>query len=74
MADARVSVLIDIRSRLAQLDRATQGFGRLLRNVVTATAAYAVFRSVLGNAREVLALGANLGDQIRLVFPFHLQP
>jgi hypothetical protein len=60
MADARVSVLIDIRSRLAQLDRATQGFGRLLRNVVTATAAYAGFRSVLGNAREVLSLGANL--------------
>jgi hypothetical protein len=60
MADARVSVLIDIRSRLAQLDRATQGFGNLLRGVVAATAAYVGFRSAYGNAREILTLGADL--------------
>lgn len=60
MADARVNVLIDIRSRLAQLDRATQGFGNLLRGVVAATAAYVGFRSAYGNAREILTLGADL--------------
>ena len=60
MADARVSVLIDIRSRLAQLDRATAGFANLLRGVVAATAAYVGFRSAYGNAREILQMGADL--------------
>lgn len=60
MADARVSVLIDIRSRLAQLERATAGFGNLVRGVVAATAAYMGFRAAFGNAREVVKLGADL--------------
>jgi hypothetical protein len=60
MADARVSVLIDIRSRLANLERATAGFGNLLRGVVTATAAYMGFRAAFSNAREILKLGADL--------------
>lgn len=60
MADARVSVLIDIRSRLAQLDKATLGFGRLLRGVVAVTTAYVGFRTVYSNARDILNLGASL--------------
>jgi hypothetical protein len=60
MADARVSVLIDIRSRLAQLERATAGFGNLVRGVVAATAAYMGFLAVAGNAREILQMGADL--------------
>jgi DNA/RNA-binding domain of Phe-tRNA-synthetase-like protein len=60
MADARVSVLIDIRSRLANLERATAGFGNLLRGVVAATAAYMGFRAAFSNAREILQMGADL--------------
>ena len=60
MANARVSVLIDIRSRLAALDRATAGFRNLLRNVLAVTAAYVGFRAIARRGRETLALGAEL--------------
>lgn len=60
MADARVSVLIDINSRIAQLERATAGFGNLLRGVVAATGAYLGFRAAFRNSREILQMGADL--------------
>ncbi len=60
MANARVSVLIDMRSRLAALDRATAGFGRLLRNVLAVTGAYLGFRAIARQGRATLALGAEL--------------
>ena len=56
--DSRVSVLIDIRSKLAGLNQASAGFGRLIKSVAGFTAAYLSMRSVIGNAREVLKLGA----------------
>ena len=58
--DSRVSVLIDIRSKLAGLNQASAGFGRLIKSVAGFTAAYLSMRSVIGNAREVLKLGADL--------------
>ncbi|MCC5808447.1 MAG: hypothetical protein JJU00_19125 [Opitutales bacterium] len=60
MADARVSVLVDIRSRLAELDRATAGFQTLVRRVLAATAAYVSLRSVVRGSRDILSFGADL--------------
>jgi hypothetical protein len=60
MADARVSVLIDIRSRLAELERATAGFGNLVKGVVAAASAYIGFRAVMRGGREILTMGADL--------------
>lgn len=58
--DSRVSVLIDIRSKLAGLNQAHAGFGRLIKSVAAFTAAYLSARSVVRNTREVLKLGADL--------------
>jgi hypothetical protein len=60
MADSRVSVLLDIRSRLAGLERASAGFGRLIRQVGGFAAAYLSARSVMNGAREIIGLGAEL--------------
>jgi len=60
MADSRVSVLIDIRSRLAGLEQASAGFGRLIKSVAGFTAAYLSVRSVIGGARDIIGLGADL--------------
>ncbi len=60
MADSRVSVLIDIRSKLAGLEQATAGFGRLVKSVAGFTAAYLSVRSVISGARDIISLGADL--------------
>jgi hypothetical protein len=60
MADARVSVLIDIRSRLAELERATAGFGNLIKGVLAATGAYLGFRSAIQGVRDIISFGSDL--------------
>ena len=58
--DSRVSVLIDIRSRLQGLEKAQAGFGRLVKSVAGFTAAYLSMRGVVSGARDVIKLGADL--------------
>jgi hypothetical protein len=60
MADSRVSVLIDIRSKLAGLEQASAGFGKLIKGVAGFTAAYLSARSVISGARDIVGLGADL--------------
>ena len=52
MADSRVSVLIDIRSKLAGLEQASAGFGKLIKGVAGFTAAYLSARSVISGALQ----------------------
>jgi len=56
--DSRVSVLIDIRSRLAGLQRASAGFKHLIRAVAGFTAAYLSMREVIRGGRDIIKLGA----------------
>jgi hypothetical protein len=58
--DSRVSVLIDIRSKLAGLEQATAGFGRLIKGVVGFAAAYLSARTVINGARDIIKLGADM--------------
>lgn len=58
--DSRVSVLIDIRSKLAGLEQATAGFGQLIKTVAGFAAAYLSVRTVVSQSREVLKLGADM--------------
>lgn len=60
MADPRVSVLIDIRSKLAGVDKATAGFGKLIKSVAGFAAAYLSVRGVMRGARDIINLGADL--------------
>ena len=60
MADSRVSVLIDIRSKLAGLEQATAGFGRLIKGVAGFAAAYLSVRTVINGARDIIKLGADM--------------
>jgi len=60
MADSRVSVLIDIRSKLKGLEQAQQGFGQLIKAVAGFAAAYLSTRSVINGARDIISLGAQL--------------
>jgi hypothetical protein len=64
MADSRVSVLIDIRSKLAGLEQATAGFGRLIKGVAGFAAAYLSARTVISGARDIIKLGADM-DHLR---------
>lgn len=64
MADSRVSVLIDIRSKLAGLEKATAGFGRLIKGVAGFAAAYLSVRTVISGARDIIRLGADM-DHLR---------
>ena len=58
--DSRVSVLIDIRSKLAGLEQATAGFGRLIKGVAGFAAAYLSARTVINGARDIIKLGADM--------------
>ncbi len=58
--DSRVSVLIDIRSRLQGLEQASAGFGKLIKSVAGFAAAYLSVRSVIRGSRDILSLGADL--------------
>ncbi len=58
--DSRVSVLIDIRSKLAGLEQATAGFGRLIKGVAGFAAAYLSARTVISGARDIIKLGADM--------------
>lgn len=58
--DSRVSVLIDIRSKLAGLEQATAGFGQLIKTVAGFAAAYLSARAVVSGAREIITLGGDL--------------
>ncbi|WP_221773367.1 hypothetical protein [Ruficoccus amylovorans] len=60
MADSRVSVLIDIRSKLAGLEQATAGFGKLIKGVAGFAAAYLSARTVISGARDIIKLGADM--------------
>jgi len=60
MADARVSVLIDLRSKLAGLEAAAQGFAGLIKLAVGFATAYLSVRSVVAGARDIIELGAEL--------------
>lgn len=60
MADSRVSVLIDIRSKLAGVEKATAGFGKLIKSVAGFAAAYLSMRGVMRGARDIINLGADL--------------
>ena len=56
MADARVSVLLDIQSRLGGLD----GFKKLAGTVAGFAAAYLSTKAVVNGARDIIGLGAEL--------------
>ncbi|MBC2592783.1 hypothetical protein H5P28_00770 [Ruficoccus amylovorans] len=58
--DSRVSVLIDIRSKLAGLEQATAGFGKLIKGVAGFAAAYLSVRTVINGARDIIKLGADM--------------
>jgi hypothetical protein len=60
MADARVSVLLDIQSRLGGLDMALGGFKKLAGTVAGFAAAYLSTKAVLNGARDIIGLGAEL--------------
>jgi hypothetical protein len=60
MADARVSVLIDLRSKLAGLEAATKGFAGLIKLAAGFATAYLSVRSVVAGARDIIELGAEL--------------
>ncbi len=60
MADARVSVLVDLRSKLAGLEAAAQGFAGLIKLAAGFATAYLSVRSVVAGARDIIELGAEL--------------
>ncbi len=60
MADACVSVLIDLRSKLAGLEAAAQGFAGLIKLAAGFATAYLSVRSVVAGARDIIELGAEL--------------
>jgi len=60
VADSRVSILLDIRSKLGGLEQASAGFGRLIKQVGGFAAAYVSTRSILNGARDIIGLGAEL--------------
>jgi len=60
MADARVSVLIDLRSRLAGLEQAVGGVGKLVKGLAGLAAGYLSLRTIIGGSRDIIGLGAEL--------------
>lgn len=60
MADARVSVLIDLRSRLAGLEQAVGGVGKLVKGLAGLAAGYLSVRSIIAGSRDIIGLGAEL--------------
>lgn len=61
--NSRVSVLIDIRSKLAGLEQASAGFGQLIKTVAGFAAAYLSARAVVSGAREIITLGGDLAGR-----------
>ena len=64
MADARVSVLIDLRSKLAGLEAAAQGFAGLIKLAAGFATAYLSVRSVVAGAQDIIELGAELSSML----------
>lgn len=60
MADARVSILLDVKSRLANLDRAVGSFKSLATQVAGLAAGYVSVRAALRGGRDILEYGAEL--------------
>ncbi|MEE4207830.1 MAG: phage tail tape measure protein, partial [Parvularcula sp.] len=60
MAGQRVSVLLDIRSKLDGVNRAQAGFGNLIKSVAGFAAAYVSARGVINGARDIIGLGAKM--------------
>ncbi len=60
MADSRVSVLIDMRSRLNGLNAASAGLGNLIKKAAGFAAAYVGVRQAIRGSRDIIKLGADL--------------
>ncbi len=60
MAHARVSVLIDLRSRLQGLEAASRGFTNLIKLATGFAATYLSVRTVVAGARDIISLGAEM--------------
>jgi hypothetical protein len=60
MADSRVSVLIDMRSKLNGLNSATAGMGKLIKTAVGFTATYVGVRQAIRGGADIINLGADL--------------
>ncbi len=60
MASERLNILIDIRSKLANLERAKRGFTVLATKVAAFAAAYVGVRQVIRGGRDIIKLGADL--------------
>jgi hypothetical protein len=60
MADARVNVLLKIRSQLTGLNKAVDGFKNLAATVAGFAAAYLSTKAILAGARDIIGLGAEL--------------
>jgi hypothetical protein len=60
MADARVSVLIDLRSKLQGLEAASLGFTNLIKLATGFAATYLSVRTVVAGARDIISLGAEM--------------
>jgi hypothetical protein len=60
MADARVSVLIDLKSKLQGLEKAQVGFKSLIKLALGFTATYLSLRSTINGAKDIISLGAEL--------------
>lgn len=60
MADQRVSVLIDMRSRLNGLNAATAGMGNLIKKAAGFAAAYVGVRQAIRGSKDIIKLGADL--------------
>ncbi|MBN2069612.1 MAG: hypothetical protein JW739_08255 [Opitutales bacterium] len=60
MADARVSVLIDLKSKLQGLEKAQVGFKSLIKLALGFTATYVSLRSTINGAKDIISLGAEL--------------
>lgn len=60
MAEARVNVLLDLRSRTAGLDQAIGRVGTLVKSLAGLAAAYASVRTVISGAKDIVGLGAEM--------------
>jgi len=60
MPSNRLSILIDIKSKLGSLDSAKRGFLSLAKNVAVFAAAYLGMRKIITGGREIIKLGADM--------------
>jgi hypothetical protein len=62
MADSRVSVLIDMRSKMDGLNAATAGMKRMIGTAVSFAATYIGVRQAIRGGRDIIELGGELSD------------